>query len=246
MPIFKKPLFSKKNPITGEAQNCYTFELEKEEKDEPLQWLAEQKEDLVIETLVKQLNESRSWWYSLLQGFLQAHSSSFSKQYTVEQLHKVIKHEWVHPPSDKDESFPFYLLTYPSQFQINGNVFFAKWSYLIEPVMIDIPEIEKSMNTELLASTLPVSKNDLIEEVDIEKIPMDIHSTDAPLDASASVRQMDRHRIKEAQLKAKLSLYKAQLQMRQYYDKYGEEYDDSEDDTDEDFSEEEDVEEVQL
>lgn len=241
MPLFKKPVFTKKNPETGALQNCYRFDVEREEKDEHLQWMAEQKEDLSISAVVTQVHENLGWWYDLLRAFLQAHSSSFSKQYTVEQLHKVIKHEWLHTPTNEEQSFPFYLMIYPSQFQINGATFFAKWSYSTQPIAIDLPDIEKT------SLDLPVLKNESIEEFDMEQIPMDQHSTDALLDASASARQMDRHRIKEARLKAKISLYKAQLQMRQYYDKYGEEYDDSDDDTDQDSSEEEEeVEEIQL
>lgn len=242
MPIFKKPFFSKKNPETGAIQNYYRFEVEQEEKDEPLQWMVEHKEDLSLSVLVTQLHENMTWWHRLLQGFLQAHSSSFSKQYTVEHLHKIIKHEWIHRPSDDAVSLPYYVMVYPNQFEIIGSTFFAKWSYSIQPIVIDLPEVEKA------SLDLPVLKKEVIEEVDIEQIPMDQHSTDALLDASASARQMDRHRIKEARLKAKISLYKAQLQMRQYYDKYGEEYDLSDDDTDQESSSEEDeeVEEIQL
>jgi hypothetical protein len=50
--------------------------------------------------------------------------------------------------------------------------------------------------------------------------------------------------VKEARLKAKLAQYKAERQMRMYYDKYGNEMSDT--DVDSDESEESSDEEVQL
>lgn len=249
MPIFKKPIFLRKNPVTGETQNCYRFEVEREEKDDLLEWVADQSNDLSLSVLSQQLDENTSWWVSLLQQFLQAHLSMFSKAYTAEQLKRVIKHEMIANKQPVSHSFPLFVSVFPITFQVNGGMFIVQWSYTTRPVSIDIPDSESNDNTANPVIALPDLKSESLEEVDMDQIPIDKNPTDTSIDPSASIRQMDRHRIKEARLKAKVSLYKAQLQMRQYYDKYGEEYEDSEYDTDDDTSDEEsddEIEEIQL
>jgi len=239
----------RKNPVTGEAQNCYRFEVEREENDEPLEWVADQANDLSLATLSQQLADHSSWWLDLLRSFLQAHLSLFSKAYTAEQLQKVIKHEWSSSVSLNQDHYPLVVSFFPNTFQVIGGTFIAQWSYTSRSVSIDIPVSESNTNSDMPTPSLPVLKNDLLEEVDMDQIPIDKNPTDTTMDATASIRQMDRHRIKEARLKAKISLYKAQLQMRHYYDKYGEDYEDSEYDTEDDLSDEEsddEVEEIQL
>lgn len=247
MPIFKKPIFLRKNPLTGESQNCYRFEIEREEKDDVLEWMAESSEEFSKDALRQQLNENEAWWIGLLNQFLQANRSLFSKAYTAEQLHKVIKHELT-SSSKEISQYPVFIMCFPSTFQVNGGTFIVQWAYTTRPVSIDIPDSENSTTVAKQSISLPDLKDDSLEEVDIDQIPVDKNATDTLVDASASIRQMDRHRVKEARLKAKLSLYKAQIQMRHYYDKYGEEYEDSEYDTEEDTSDDdtEEIEEVQL
>ena len=249
MPIFKKPIFLRKNPVSGEVQNCYRFEIEQEETDEPLEWVADQVMDLSLSALSQQLIENTTWWIALLRQFLHAHLSMFSKAYTAEQLQKVIKHEITSTLSPLPERFPLFVSFFPNTFQVNGGTFIVQWTYTIRPVSIDIPVSESNATIDSPPPSLPVLKNELLEEVDMDQIPIDKNPTDTSVNPSASVRQMDRHRVKEARLKAKLSLYRAQLQMRHYYDKYGEEYEDSEYDTEDELSDEEseeDVEEIQL
>lgn len=249
MPIFKKPIFLRKNPVTGETQNCYRFEVEREEKDESLEWVADQSNDLSLSCLSQQLLENTSWWMDLLRQFLQAHLSMFSKAYTAEQLQKVIKHEIMITTQSVSHPFPFFVSFFPITFQVNGGTFIVQWSYETRSLSIDIPDSESITNTVNPLIALPDLKTDVLEEVDMDQIPIDKNPTDTSVDPSASIRQMDRHRVKEARLKAKVSLYKAQLQMRHYYDKYGEEYEDSEYDTEDETSDEEsdeEIEEIQL
>lgn len=243
----------RKNPVSGEPQNCYRFDVEYEEKDDTLDWVADQMNDVSLTTLIQQITENRSWWIRLLEQFLQTHRSLFSKTYTAEQLHKVIKHEMKTSAPPTPDQFPLFVSFFPSTFQVNGGTFITQWSYTTRPLSIDIPVPEHSASSDTIntppLSSLPVLKSNSLEEVDMDKIPIDKNPTDTSIDASASSRQRDRHRVKEARLKAKLSLYKAQLQMRHFYDKYGEEYEDSEYDTEDDLSDEasdEEVEEIQL
>ena len=56
-----------------------------------------------------------------------------------------------------------------------------------------------------------------------------------------SDRFYDKQKVKEARLKAKLAHYKAERQMRMYYDKYGNEMSDTDVDSEESSESEEDV-----
>lgn len=245
MPIFKKPTFSKKNPNTGEVQNCYFFEIDTDAKEEGIECMVESVADLTLDTLKEQVEENRTWWMDLIQQFLQAHTAMFSKAYTAGSLYKVMKHVIMPKIHSTSYTFPGMVRFFPVMFEVLGGSFFVKWSYRVSPVTIDIPDPETPPPMSMGTLDLPVLRSDELEEVDVNDIPMDKASTDTSIDSTASIRQADRHRVKEARLKARISLYRAQLQLRQYYEKYGEEYEDSEYDTD-DASSEEDVDEIQL
>jgi hypothetical protein len=79
-----------------------------------------------------------------------------------------------------------------------------------------------------------------VEELNLDELHMNGNATE-DLELSHSDRFYDKQRVKEIRLKAKLAQYKAELQMRLYYDKYGNDVSDADSDDSYTSSEEEDV-----
>lgn len=117
--------------------------------------------------------------------------------------------------------------------------FWVNWRYVLEPVIIDIPDlIEPELNT-IENNTLPASKtiDSFMEELNIDELPVGTNSTEDTLELDSPAKYFEKQRVKEARLKAKLAHYKAQRQMAKYIEKYGNEISDS--DTDYESSDEE-------
>jgi hypothetical protein len=111
-------------------------------------------------------------------------------------------------------------------------------------MVIDIPDLAETNTIEL--PDLPVSTKELggVEELNIDEIPA---GSTEELEIDSPAKFYEKQRVKEARLRAKLALYKAQRQSAQYYEKYGEDISDSDSDfetSDGESSESE--EEVQL
>jgi hypothetical protein len=89
------------------------------------------------------------------------------------------------------------------------------------PVDSEISELSESFEPEcsaqlaLLNPSVPVD----LEEFPLQEIPLS--STEN------SARLHDRQKAKEARLKAKIAIYRAQTEMNEYYDKYGTDLSDS-------------------
>ena len=79
----------------------------------------------------------------------------------------------------------------------------------------DLPEFSALSNIDPLDPSVPVD----LEEFPLQEIPLS--STEN------SARLHDRQKAKEARLKAKLAIYRAQTEMNEYYDKYGTDLSDS-------------------
>lgn len=236
MPSFKKPTYSKINPKTGANEACYTFEVEYQPNDLPLVCEMDEESDWSVATLEKGLHAHSLWWNQMIQSLLDAHSTIFSKKYTVEHIKKLSKHSI---RTSLPDQFPLTAFFLPKVFQVIQGYFWITWDATYQPVRIDIPDLEEDV-----VPSLPDDKNELCE-VSLDMIPMNEKcSTGSVLDRVSFTKSMDRQKVKEAQLKARLAIYKAQLQLRQFFDKYGEEFEESEEDTEEESSEEE--EEIQL
>ena len=250
MPVFKAPQYTKSiNTKTGKQEPCYIFNIDFDESDY-LSFIAESQNDISLQSLQKCVLDNIPWWNGFIDQFLKASSKYFSKPYTVEQINKITQHTL---DGNSSSTFPINVVLVPNSIKICGGVFTVNWNYNMEP-MIDFPDVEdvKSNNIEL--SGLPVSKENKIveglEELNIDEIPVGNNSTDAALELDSPAKFYEKQRVKEARLKAKLAVYKAQRTMAHYYEKYGEDISDSDTDleTSDDDSEEDsnDEEEVQL
>ena len=238
---------------------CYTFDIEylASDKEDHLISVADSTSDLSLATLNELIKENHAWWSRLIQGFMAASAKLFSKTYSLDQLNRITKHVLPSPlPSITD--YPSSLFWTARQIKIYGGSLYVHWGITSEPIQIDLPDTptlsprassSTAAKVPVPISTPPLSAlsalsmtshslPDELEEVDVKDLPVKDMPATATLDRSC---EYDRQRVKEAHLKAKLAMYKAQYQMRLYYEKYGREYSDS--DSDSEYEEEYDQEE---
>jgi hypothetical protein len=251
MPTIKAPQYSKTiNPKTGNQEPRYIFPIEFQTNEEQLSYVAESSTEITLQNLQKTVLDNLDWWTSFLQSFLQTTAKLFSKPYTVENINKIAKHT-LNPNTNNTTSsiFPINVILIPKTIEISGGTFWVNWVYNLEPVIIDIPDLEEeSENNTIEDTTLPVSTKQIntdMEELNLDDLAVDGQSTDEVLEIDSPTKFYDKQRVKEARLKAKLAVYKAQRQIAKYVEKYGNEVSDS--DTEYESSDEEsEDEEVQL
>ena len=236
MPTFLAPQHSKlKNATTGATEMCYTFSITYTESEKNLSFDVEEASDISVESLERGISERKDWWNQWLTEFLTASAKYFSKPYTVQQIQKIIKHTL---SGTLPTLFPASVLFVPETVQIRGGVFWVNWSYVATPARIDIPDLD------VHEEPLPVLEDRGMEEASMD----DVLSADATeeLEIESPAKFYDKQKAKEARLKAKIALYKAQHQIAKYYEKYGTEISDSDSDSDSHSDEEYEDEEVQL
>lgn len=245
MPFFKAPQYTKTiNPKTGAQEATYIFNIAFSDNEDTLSFVAEKDSDISLQSLQKCIVDNVDWWNNFVRWFLQASLELFTKPYTIENINKIAKHTL---NGSKLDRFPSNITVTPKSIQISSGNFIVNWVYVMEPIIIDIPDFESEPSTNEIVS-LPVSeKNKVIqgiEELNLDDLPMGNDSTDTNLELESPVKFYDRQRVKEYRLKAKLALYKAQRQMAMYYDKYGSEVSESESEynsSDDEISENEEV-----
>jgi hypothetical protein len=244
MPSVKAPQYSKTTHLsTNAVEPCYTFAIEYTESEEKIDFVAEHPSLLLLESLPAIVSEHQTWWNQFLQAFLQSSSKLFSKPYSILQINKIAKHTLNGvPPS----IFPVHVTVYPTTIQIRGGVFWVNWNYVTEPMVIDIPDLAESTDTVHESSPLPVLNQMIrgVEEVNLDDLPVEKNATEEALTLDPPTKFYDRQKAKEARLKAKIAIYRAQHQMTKYYEKYGTELSDS--DTETESEDESESEEVQL
>ena len=209
---FQKPVTAKRG-----ADPAYVFRIE---TDRPL--TAE------TENVVAACAQNPLYLNELLMVFLDSCSTYFKNKTTVANVLKLLKHEI--PSSTSDVSAP-YTMT-PTEIVICKGLFYLTWKITGEILQLDFP-----VDTEELLETAAAT---LLRPTDADQIPFAdtnevIHI--APQSASFSRTELDRTRVKEAQLRAKLAVYKANRAHLEYVEKYGQEPSDSEDDEEDDDSE---------
>lgn len=249
MPTFRAPQYAKiMNPKTSVQEPSYTFVIDMKNDESDLVFLADSSSDITLKALQTCVVDNVTWWNKFIAEFLQASAKLFSKPYTVEQINKITKHTL---DGTTDSQFPANVTFIPKSIQIFGGTFTVNWGYIIEPLIIDIPvlggcEIDNNQPAILPAQNAII---DGMEELNIDELPVGETSTDDALELDSPAKFYEKQRVKEARLKAKLAIYKAQRQMAQYYDKYGDDISDSDSDlgtSDDDSGENSGDEEVQL
>jgi hypothetical protein len=247
MPTFKAPQYTKvTNPRTGAQEPCYTFQADYQANEDGILFVADSQLDITLENLQKCILDNVEWWNTFVKQFLEASAKYFNKPYTVEQINKITRHTLNGSTIDGVTNIHYL----PKTIQISGGVFTVNWSYKAEPVIIDIPDLETG-NHVIEVNCLPDSNKIIegLEELNIDELPAGSGSTDVPLELESPAKFYEKQRVKEARLKARLAVYKAQRTMAQYYEKYGDDISDSDseiDSSDEDSGEDSEEEEVQL
>jgi hypothetical protein len=227
MPSFQAPVYSKvPNPKTGNQDPCYTFRINFTDADKTISFVAESAADISLLTLQKCVIENVVWWNGFINQFLKASSKLFSKPYTVENINKIAKHILQGQAGD---TFPANVTLIPTNIQIYSGNFTVVWVYHVEPIVIDIPDLQDDT---IELSELPDSEANKVvnglEELNIDELPVDKNATGNDLELDSPAKFFDKQRVKEARLKAKLAAYKAQRQISKYYEKYGADVSDSE------------------
>jgi len=249
MPAFKAPQYTKvTNPKTGAQEPCYIFNVDYTPEDQGMSFIADAPSDITLQALQKTVVENVAWWNTFIGQFLLASAKLFAKPYTVENINKICKHTLTGTTADK---FPANVTFLPKSIQISGGIFTVNWNYTTEPMIIDIPDLEAPAGIEL--NSLPDSEKNRVlegvEEVNLDDLPVDKNATEATLEIDSPAKFYDKQRVKEARLKAKLAVYKAQRTMAEYYQKYGDDISDSDTEseyTTSDQESEEEEEAVQL
>jgi len=217
MPTFKAPTYSKvPDPKTGTNVPCYSFSITFTKEENGLSFIAEKKEDISLQTLQICVVENVSWWNHFLQEFLQASVKFFSKPYTIENINRIAKHTLV---GNDTNNYPSNIILQPNTIQITAGQFIVNWEYVMEPMRIDIPDLEEDITDSPVSNTEQVMNE--LEELNIDQLPLYSNSTEEELEVDNPARFYDKQLVKEARLKAKLALYKANRQIAKYYDKYG-------------------------
>lgn len=244
-PNFKAPQYTKVvNPKTGVQEPCYTFNIEFSKNEELISFVAESEADISLQSLQKNILENINWWNNFIRQFLESSSKLFSKPYTVENINKIVKHTL---NGNKTNKYPVNIILIPRNIQIYSGNFMINWGYEIEEMVIDIPDLTEDEIITTENNVLPVENKIIsdVEELSIDNLPVGDESTEAVLSLDSPTKFYDKQLVKEARLKAKLAIYKAQRQMARYMEKYGDDVSDS--DTEyESSDEEESGEEVQL
>lgn len=217
MPTFKSPIYSKQSNGKGQTDVSYVFPIEYTDED-GIEFIADTESLLSVATIESLLRDNKDWWTAFLQQFLSQSVKFFSKQYTVANISKILKHAIV-PGDAVDPDIPTNLTLLPKQIQIVNGVFTIHWMYTCQSLCIDIPG---------LSDSLPVLNKvvDGVVELSMDDLPMENPTESFDLDDPAKLYQ--KQKVKEAILKAKVAYYRAQNQIRTFSDKYGDNYSDSE------------------
>jgi hypothetical protein len=235
---FSAPQYTKVlNPKTGVQDPCYTFQITYDSNSDHLSFVADNQAAISLHAVQKCVLDNIPWWNTFIQSFLQSSTKFFSKPYTVETINKITKHTL---NGSTDNKYPINVILVPKNIQICGGVFTVNWGYNLEP-MIDIPDVEDVIiSLPEVNTSSPVLKNKVIndiQELNIDDLLIENNNTGTPqLEIDSPAKFYEKQKVKEARLRAKLAVYKAQRQTAQYYDKYGNDI--SESDTDFETSDE--------
>ena len=232
MPIIHPPQYTKiTHPQTRAIEACYTFRVtmdESDESDDPISFLVEEPSPLVSSMIAPCLEENSIWWEGFLRLFLERSSKFFSKAYTVQQLLPIITHTFV---TSDTVSGPSTIILSPKSIQIRGGTFCVFWEHECESLVIDIPVGSLPVDSEI--SELSEPEFSALSELDPldPSVPVELEEfslQEIPLSSTENAAKLhDRQKAKEARLKAKLAIYRAQTEMNEYYDKYGTDLSDS-------------------
>lgn len=238
-----KPRYAKIQNNSGSHDPCYKFTITTQS---PITMVLEQfpsTNELLIEDILK---NNTTYLVSLLTVFLSSSSQYFAKPYSVDTIQRHVNHSVIDKTGSRTADISYELQCIPVEIVIYKGKFTFTWEITYEPIIIRIPDLEDtptnqteaSENTKenavlttnaTASSTAPVAAtaatgtDDLIQVDDIEE---DLRQGEHP--SRDISRHYEKNRVKEAQLRAKLAVYKAERIMTQYIERFGSDMSDSE------------------
>ena len=215
---FSKPRYLSKrvHPVTQKTEPSYQFDVQYlgVMEEAPLSFLLEEGTLLTVHHLEECVREEQEWWISFLQSFLTASTPYFSRPYTTQHLQRILRHVLCNHPVS---SIPHRVCGVPTMLELIGGQLLIHWKHEVYAARIDIPDEEDPV----VSLVLPATE---MEEWDADTVPED-QTTGILTDPTML---LERQRVKEARLRAKLAVYRAQYQMSRFQDKYGQEVSESE------------------
>jgi hypothetical protein len=224
MTSFQKPNYSKIRNSSGGFDPSYSFPIKS--SNFVLSSIINHAEKSSNESLlVEELKSNIKELHTFVKTFLEFASSYFSKPYTTEAIIRHMNHKLHNTNTDEGEDGQEVIFT-PIEIVIYNGRFTLVWNVEYKVLKIEIPDLdEKERAEEVKGGAGKNSTDDGLEQIeDIENKMVDSEE----LILKDSSRQYERKRVKEAQLKAKLAIYKAERVTQGYLEKYGEEVSDSE------------------
>lgn len=239
MVTFSKPRYQKAGP-------SYLFDVHYDtaEEDEAFTFFLEAHEAFTVERLQEGLR-TEAGWGCFVEAFRIATVTYFTRPVSRERLLGLFRHRF--PAQEQQQSR--ILLCLPRRIEHTQGQLWCHWSVETAPPLEipaesqEVQEAEESqesqevqlavapnalnapiaLNASMGAGTAGTAGVDGMEEWDMDAVPVSVESTvleDPHL-------LMERQRVKEARLKAKVAIYRAQMEMNRFYEKYGGEVSDS-------------------
>jgi len=232
---FSKPSFTKVvSQTTGVAEPCYTFVVSAKT---PLSALFESEESVspVVYLTRHLLVEQGSWLDAFLAEFLKNSTKYFAKPFTPEALRSRLSHEV--QEQDPLGTGAVQVAYTPIRLVIFQGLFTVTWSVTQEAGLISIPD---SPSPAPLVAAKPLwvkspaqftsSGNVIVEDDEVDAIPLADSSDVVTFQKNEKGdSRLDKRRVQEAALRAKLALLKAERTHAEYIQKYGQEASDESD-----------------
>jgi hypothetical protein len=217
MPTISKPRYQKTGP-------SYLFDVHYDtaEEDDVLSIFLEADEVLTVERLQEAL--STEWWPRFVEVFRVATATYFTRPVSSDRLRTLFHHRLPDEQGSHSSNFPRILLCLPRRIEHTQGQLWCHWGVDSAPASLEIPAEAQEVQLSATAATAPaVSGSTVIEEWDVDAFPVSEEATvleDPQL-------LLERQRVKEARLKAKVAIYRAQMEMNRFYEKYGGDVSDS-------------------
>lgn len=215
---FQKPVASKINSPSGAVDTQYSFKLATEESV-----TAQQDGSANPLTLLHRALTESATLPLLLEEFVRFSKPYFAKQHSVPALLKLVRHNVIDSGSAGGTALAViapdaaHYLFVPTEITILRNTFSVHWKMSQQELLIDIPVEEETGD---------------LEVADFSDLPTDENAE--VLDVIDPRHHMDKRRVQEANLRAKLAHLKAERAYAEYVQKYGTDPSDSEDDSEDD------------
>jgi hypothetical protein len=213
---FQKPIYSKiKNELSSVIEPAYIFKIESADILYHLKTIILENENksAANNTPNSVLNEAfqynPKWLVDFLENFINFSKTYFSRNYTVQQLSKVICHNIVENEKMKEDEIGLEYRTgelnieysfSPKKITICSGKFVVEWDLKREVMLIDIPvepeddipPVSNTLMSEMGSKTDVNENNEITETVEIKEItdcdiPIDTSADGIPFDTNQSI-----------------------------------------------------------